>query len=184
MKTVVLHSVSLAKHVAFSALFAALCCIASMLIVVPLPNGYFNTGDVFVLLSGWFLGPIYGSFAAAIGSALADLLSGYALYAPVTFVVKGVDALLAYTVWSFLKKICGEKMPNLFSRAVSALVGEFCMVFGYFLFECVLYGFGGATASLVGNVLQGGCCGVCALLLVCVLYPLKTIKTLFPNLRK
>ncbi len=182
MKTISLHSISTAKNIAFAALFSALCCVATVLIVVPLPNGYFNTGDVFVLLAGWCLGPLYGSFAAAIGSGLADILSGYIAYAPATFIIKGLEALLAYLVWAAAKKLVKKESFDLLPRGVAVIASEACMVFGYFLFESFLYGFGGATLSLVGNTLQGVCCGICAVILIGVLYPIKAIKILFPTL--
>ena len=77
-----------------AAMLAALCCVATMIIKIPSPlKGYFNIGDSIVLLSGWLLTPFYGFFAAAVGSALADVFSGYVFYAPVTFVIKGVMAI-------------------------------------------------------------------------------------------
>ena len=49
------------KKYVLSALFAALCCIATMLIQCPSPTGgYIHLGDGFVILSGIILGPIYG----------------------------------------------------------------------------------------------------------------------------
>jgi uncharacterized membrane protein len=184
MKTICLHSISSAKNIAFAALFSALCYIGSILLTVPLPNGYFNTGDVFVLLSGWCLGPIYGSFAAAIGSALADILSGFTIYAPATFFIKGLEAFLAYFVWKMMKNIFKNEKTDVLARSVAATLGELFMVLGYFLFECILYGFGGATLSIFGNALQGACCGVCAIILIGALYPIKAIKVLFPTLKK
>ena len=66
-----------------SALLAALCCVATMVVQIPSPmQGYVNLGDCFVLLSGWMLGPWYGFAAGGIGSMLADVLLGYAHYAP------------------------------------------------------------------------------------------------------
>ncbi len=184
MKTITLHSISTAKNIAFAALFSALCCVATLLFVVPLPNGYFNTGDVFVLLAGWCLGPLYGSFAAAIGSGLADILSGFTAYAPATFIIKGLEALLAYLVWAAMKRFVKKEKLDLLPRTIAVIAGEACMVLGYFLFEWILYGFGGATLSLVGNTLQGVCCGICAVVLIGVLYPVKAIKILFPLLNK
>ena len=102
-KTVCLRSISPSKRLAFTALFAALCAVSTVVIVIPLPNGFFNTGDVFVLCSGWFLGPLYGPLAAAVGSALADIWCGFVLYAPTTFIIKGMDAFIAYLVWRFIK---------------------------------------------------------------------------------
>lgn len=184
MKTIFLHSISTAKNIAFAALFSALCCVATVLLVVPLPNGYFNTGDVFVLLAGWCLGPLYGSFAAAIGSGLADILSGFTAYAPATFIIKGFDALLAYWVWAAMKKLVKKEKFDLLPRIVAVIASETCMVLGYFLFEWFLYGFGGATLSLLGNLSQGICCGICAVILIGVLYPIKAVKILFPILNK
>ena len=81
--------ISLAKHLSFTAVLAALCCVSTVFFVVPLPaSGYFNMGDVFVLLSGWLLGPLYGAAAAGLGTMLADVVGGYASYAPATLVIK------------------------------------------------------------------------------------------------
>lgn len=68
------------KLVTLSALFAALCCVATMIIRIPTigTNGYVNIGDAIVLLSAWIIGGPYGALAAGIGSGLADLLAGYA----------------------------------------------------------------------------------------------------------
>ena len=84
------------KKLVMTALMAALTCIATMIIVIPSPlKGYINLGDCLVLTSGWILSPAYGFFAAGLGSALADVLSGYVIYAPATFVIKGLMALIA-----------------------------------------------------------------------------------------
>ena len=181
-KAVYLHAGSLAKQLAFTAVFAALCLVGTYVIVVPLPNGYFNAGDVFVLLSGWCLGPLYGSVAAAIGSALADVVCGFALYAPATFMIKGLDAMLAYFVYVLLKKCIRKEKLDFLPRAFSAVFGEILMVAGYFLFESVLYGLAGATISLLGNTLQGVCCAICGVALASALYPVPAVKRLFPQL--
>ena len=170
---------SLTKKLAFTALFATLCCVATLIVSVPLPNGYFNTGDVFVLLSGWCLGPIYGAAAAAVGSALADVWSGFALYAPATFFIKGLNAALAWFVAFCVKKLFKKQSLDFIPRIAGAIAGETVMVIGYFLFEAILYGFAGAAASLVGNTLQGVCCITLAVCLFSALYPIKTVRELF-----
>ena len=73
------------SRLVYTALFTALTTVATLVIQVPSPmSGYVNLGDAMVLLSAWILGPVYGTAAAGIGSMLADLLSGYAYYAPVS----------------------------------------------------------------------------------------------------
>ena len=75
------------QKIVMSSLLAALACVATMIIKIPSPlNGYINLGDCVVLLSGWLLPPVYGFVAAGLGSALADIFSGYIIYAPATFV--------------------------------------------------------------------------------------------------
>ncbi|MFQ9472300.1 MAG: ECF transporter S component [Oscillospiraceae bacterium] len=79
-----------------AALFTALTTVMTMVIQVPSPmQGYVNLGDCGVLLSAWVLGPAWGGAAAGIGSMLADLLSGYAHYAPGTLVIKTCMAVAA-----------------------------------------------------------------------------------------
>lgn len=182
----ILHGFSKSKQLAYTAAFAALCCIATMWLAIPLPaSGFFNTGDVFVLLAGWCLGPLYGSLAAAVGSALADVVLGFSVYAPATFIIKGMDALVAYLLWSALKKVLKKERLDLLVRALSAVSAELCMALGYFLFESLLAGsFAAAIPNVVGNLLQGGCCCVLAVLLCASLYHVKRLKTIFPCLYK
>jgi len=157
--------------------------VGTYVIVLPLPTGYFNVGDVFVLLSGWFLGPLYGSVAAAVGSSLADVISGYAIYAPATFIVKGLDAFISYLVWTFFKKFIKKEKFDFLPRVFAGILGELCMIVGYYLFESIfLVGFSGALASVLGNALQGGLCCIGATLLTSFLYPVKQIKNYFPLL--
>ena len=57
------------KNIIFTALFAALTCVATMIIKLPTPTmGYIHPGDAIVLLSGLLLGPWYGSFAAGLAA--------------------------------------------------------------------------------------------------------------------
>ena len=85
------------KKLMLSALFAALTCVATFVVRIPSPlGGYINLGDCTALLCGWLLGPIYGFLAAGVGSAVADLSAGYVAYAPATFLIKGLVALVAF----------------------------------------------------------------------------------------
>lgn len=140
------------KKIVTASILAALVCVATMIIKIPSPfKGYINLGDGIVLISGWLLSPAYGFLAAGIGSGLADILSGYALYAPVTFIVKGVMALVAYWGFSLLHK----KLGTQFSRIISGVLSEICMVLGYFVFEAILYGIAAAAMNITANIVQG-----------------------------
>ncbi|MBQ7923833.1 MAG: ECF transporter S component [Clostridia bacterium] len=183
-KIITLKGMSIAKRLTLTALFAALCCVSTVLITIPLPaSGYFNTGDVFVLLSAWCLGPIYGVVAAAVGSALGDLFLGYAIYAPATFLVKGLDAFIACCICWFFKKLIRKQALDFLPRIFSAIFGELIMILGYFLFEILLYGLYGAFPNVLGNSLQAVCCTVCAVLVVSALYNMKAVRDFFPPLK-
>ena len=140
------------KKIVFSALLAALACVATMIIKIPTPlGGYIHAGDAVVVLAGFLLGPVWGALAAGLGSCLADVIAGYVLYAPGTFVIKAVVALLAG--W-----IIGTKLiKNEFAKAlVAGIIGGIVMVGGYMLYEAVFMGFGvGAAANIPMNCIQG-----------------------------
>lgn len=135
-----------------SAMLAALVCVATMIIKIPSPmKGYMNLGDCVVLLCGWVLPPFYGFFAAGIGSSLADIFSSYVFYAPVTFLIKGVMALIAYRLHQALRKKMGTTPACLIAGAVS----ELFMTAGYYIFEGFMYGFVPALVNIPANLVQG-----------------------------
>lgn len=157
-----------------SAVFAALACVCTMMIAIPLGGGgYANLGDTIVVAAGFFCGPLFGPLAAATGSALADILSGYALYAPATFVIKGLMALI---VALFCKKI--NKNGFSWRVIVSAAIAEVVMVAGYFVFELFVYNIGVAVMDIPGNAIQGACGIVFSTILVNVLNANKNIRKL------
>lgn len=140
------------QKIIFSSMLAALTCVATMVIKIPSPlNGYINLGDCIVLLSGWLLSPVYGFMAAGLGSALADLFAGYVTYAPATFLIKGLMALIAYYGFRIISKKAGGSI----SRILSGIAAEVFMILGYFTFEGILYGFGVSSVNIPMNALQG-----------------------------
>ena len=144
----------------------ALVCVMTMVVRIPTPTkGYLNLGDCFVLLGGWLLGPLYGFLAGGIGSGLADLLSGYPVYIPGTFIIKGLMAL----AFARLYHTRGAKREGdlSFGWFLGAVVAEAIMVVGYYLYEAIFMGegFAGALLGVSGNAMQGIVGAVCACLL-------------------
>ena len=140
------------SRLVLTAMLAALVCVATLIVKIPTPfKGYVNLGDGLVLLCGWMLGPAYGFAAAAIGSGLADLFAGYAIYAPATFLIKGLMATACALLFSLLR----NRTHRLIARTVSGIAAEVVMVLGYFAFEGVLYGFGAAALNIFANTVQG-----------------------------
>ena len=140
------------KKIIISALIAALACVATMVIKIPSPlNGYINLGDGIVLLCGWLLSPVYGFLAAGLGSALADVFSGYVTYAPATFLIKGAMSLIVF----FTLKLMRKNGKKLIYQILGAIFAELFMILGYFLFEGILYGFAPSAVNIPANAIQG-----------------------------
>lgn len=147
------------KHIrllVFAALFTALIWVATALpqfrIPVPGSQGYVNLGDTFVILGAFVVGPVYGFLAAGIGSALADIYLASPVFAPGTFIIKGLMAVVVY----FLAVSLARKMPKLryLWQTLGALGAELVMILGYFLYEIPLYGVVVAAASIPWNIVQ------------------------------
>lgn len=129
------------KQIAFTAMFAALILMATYVFKIPTPAvGYIHVGDGFVLLAGIFLGPGLGGLAAGIGSGLSDLIGGYPVWVPGTFVIKFLTALIAAILYRFLnQKIRKTKLAvSIPAVVISGIVGEIVMIFGYFLYNILI----------------------------------------------
>ena len=149
---------------------AAMVCVATMIIKIPSPmKGYLNIGDCIVLLCGWLLAPGYGFVAAGLGSALADMFSGYLTYAPATFLIKGSMALIAFACLKLVNKRIG-RLP---SQIIGAVFAEIVMVLGYFVFEGFMYGFIPSAVNIPANAVQGAAGLILGIILVKVFERLK-----------
>lgn len=135
------------KLVAYSMLIA-LTIIMTLIIDIPIPrgHGYLNLGDMVVFFTALSFGPLGGFLVGGLGSGIADLLLGYTIYAPITFLVKGFSAFI---VGSLIKTKL-EKFP-----LIPSLIGGLFMAFGYYIGEIFLYGPIPALAALPFNILQG-----------------------------
>lgn len=148
------------RQLTLAALFMALTTVATMVIHIPVPatQGFVNVGDSFVLLSGLLFSHYYGALIGGVGSALADLFLGYTIFAPVTLIVKAIEALLA----SYIDR------GNTVSRVIAVIVGVTWMVFGYFIFEVFMFDLPVALSAVIPNSIQG----IVSVGLALLLYPI------------
>lgn len=116
------------------------------LISIPLPSGYgyVNLGDAGVYLCALLLPGGLGALAAGVGAALADLILGWAMYAPVTLLVKGLTAFLAGLAFRRAKK----------AAIPLSLLCCLMVPLGYFLYEVILLTAPVAAVNILPNVLQ------------------------------
>ena len=137
------------KKIVYGAFMIALVTIGTMVIQIPTPatKGYINVGDSFIFLSSALFGSLMGFIAGGIGSALADLLSGYAYWAPWTFIIKGIEGLIVGLMY--------KKYTNEYLRIVFLIIGALWMVLGYYIAGGVMYGFKTSLVDVPSNLVQG-----------------------------
>ena len=175
------------RTLVLTGLFAALSCAATMAVQVPSPTGgYMTLGDAVVLLGACLLGPVGGAAAGGIGPALADLLSGYSLYALATLVIKGFMGLLA----ALLYRRFGRSAGGLLLCAAAA---EIPMVLGYWVFDGALIWAGGggslalclagSAAGIPSNLVQAAFGTAASTALLLSLRKSRALRERFPGLR-
>lgn len=135
------------KKLTYGGVFGALVFLGTWILQIPIVFGYLNLGDGIILASALLLGP-FAAVPAAIGSALADIAAGYAIYAPFTFVIKGLVALIP----ALLLK--GKEITTR-NLLLPFLLAELVMVLGYMIPDTLYFTFYGALAALPFNILQG-----------------------------
>lgn len=138
-------------RLALLAVLTALVTVLTIIIEIPVPatQGYINLGDVGVFLSGLLLGPL-GGLAGGLGSALADIALGYFQYAPITLIVKGLQATFTGTIFLVWKPV----QRNKFCLVLALLAGSVVMVTGYLLAETFMVGWAAALVEVPGNIFQ------------------------------
>jgi uncharacterized membrane protein len=151
---------NVSRTVAYGGMLAALILVVTRFSAIPIMNGqgYLNLGDVTILFAAALLGPA-AAVPAAIGSALADVWAGYVQYAPATFIIKGLVALIAGL---FLRKLNVTLPFKIFGMALA----ELAMAAGYLVFELFLLGPAIALFDLTFNLIQAGVCTLVAALLL------------------
>lgn len=142
------------KKLALGGLLIALVTVSTMAIKIPMvaTSGYIHAGDSMIYLAGVLFGPQFGLLAAGLGSALADLLSGYSHWALPTLIIKGLEG---YIIGKIAIGI-GNRNSSLEIRDIIAvLVGGAWMVVGYLIAGAIITkSWTAALGSITGNIGQ------------------------------
>jgi uncharacterized membrane protein len=132
------ESASKTIYLAIMAILTALTTVATAMVSVPFPTstGYLNFGDILVMTSGIILGPVGAFFAGGVGSATADAVLGYMPFVPITFVVKGSEAMTVSLISRYRNGGDSIRVLDIVALAAGALV----MLTGYLLGEVFIIG--------------------------------------------
>ena len=173
------------RKLVMCALFAAICFVVTRFLSVPAlyTKGYVNLGDLVVLLSAYIIGGWYGAASAAFGSALADASMGYYFYVPSTFLIKGAMVFIAALF--FKKSVAGGRFKSAVWVSLGCVVAELFMAIGYFAYESILYkSVIVATASVVGNLVQGLTCVVPSVIIIMIFKKNSAVASVIKSLKK
>lgn len=136
--------------ITLTAVFIALVFVFTAFVNVKLPfgqGGLIHLGNVPLFICAILLGRKSGAIAGAVGMALFDLVSGWTLWAPFTFVIVGA---MGYVVG-----LIAEKKKSLGWYAVAFLAATGIKVVGYYIAEWVIYkDFLAPALSIPGNIIQ------------------------------
>ena len=133
------------NKIVLTGLMMCLVTVATMFIKVPVPftQGYVHLGDSMIFLSVLVLGKRNGVIAAGVGSALGDILGGYAFWAPWTLIIKGIMALIMGIFVEHMDKkgkIQSENSGVNFMEIMGMTLAGLFMVGGYYVTEVIMYG--------------------------------------------
>ena len=134
------------KLMCLSGLFAAIVYIFTAYFHIPSHTGYTHVGDGFIYLAAWLLPAPYAAAVGAVGALLADCLTGYAMWAPGSVVIKTLTALC----------FTSKKGKIVCPRNLLALVPAWALcIGGYYLYEAMITGnFVAPLAGIPGYITQ------------------------------
>ncbi|MDR3597179.1 ECF transporter S component [Clostridium sp.] len=143
------------KDMVETALLTALVFVATAFINVKLPilssGGLVHLGTVMLYVAAIVFGKEKGAIAGAVGMAIFDLSSGWALWAPFTFVIRGIMGYMVGAITWNKNKNGNNILVNAFAMILSGA----WMIAGYYITEGILYGnWVSPMASIPGNVAQ------------------------------
>lgn len=151
----VVKPISATRELTLMGLLVAVVFVMTYYIQIKLPvavnGGLIHMGNVALFTVAILLGKKRGAVAGAFGMGLFDILSGWAAWAPYTFVIRGVMGFIIGGV-SDLK---GQNGKNMAMNLLAILIGSVWMIVGYYGAEGIMFGnWTAPMTSIPGNLIQ------------------------------
>ena len=145
-----------ARQLSFLSLFIAFTAVATFLHIPGPSSSYFNLGEVAIYTIALTFGRKAGFVAGSFGSALMDVILGYSIWAPFTFIIKGVEG---WVVGRLARE--HDWKQNL----IAIIVGGNIMVVGYAITKGFLISWPAVLPEVGINYAQMTLGGIVALLI-------------------
>lgn len=147
--------ISSTRELTLMGLLVAIVFVMTYYIQITLPiavnGGLIHMGNVALFTVAIVFGRKRGAVAGAFGMGLFDILSGWAAWAPYTFVIRG---LMGYMVGHF-SNYKGAEGKNSLVNGASIVLGSLWMILGYYGAEGIMFGNWVAPfTSIPGNLIQ------------------------------
>ncbi len=153
-----------------SGVFTAVVFVFTAYLHIPSHTGYTHIGDGFIYIAACLLPLPYAAFVGAGGALLADCLTGFAIWAPGSVVIK-IIAVLFFSRKS-QKIIC---LRNIISLIPASAV----CIGGYYLYEALITGnFAAPISGIPGYITQSVLSSILFILLGFAMDKMK-VKTFF-----
>ncbi|MCF0117622.1 MAG: DUF523 domain-containing protein [Bacilli bacterium] len=140
---------SLIKKMTLIGILSSLTFLITLFLQIPLPlgSGYLNLSDLFIFITADILNPLSSGLVGLLGASLADILSGYAIYAPFTALIKFSEGFLASLVF----KNKNNRWSNYCLLFVISLLNPLL----YTIPDFLLLSAHGMLANIPFNLIQG-----------------------------
>ncbi|WP_422481064.1 ECF transporter S component [Pleomorphochaeta sp. DL1XJH-081] len=146
-----------ALRIALIAVLTAVVVVFTLMVRVPTPiRGYISLCDVVITFAAFLFGPWVAAIAGGLGTGIADLIGGYAQWAPLSFVIHGVQGMLIAIIARAGMRSGVPGDAKLFKMALGGVVGMIIMTGGYYIAGGFLYGFEAALVEIPLNLMQSG----------------------------
>lgn len=151
------------QSLTITALSIALVYVFTAFVNVQLPfggkGGLIHLGNIPLFIVAILFGKKTGALAGGIGMGLFDLLSGWTMWAPFTFVIVGC--------MGYVTGLVTEKKKSYSTYVLAMVLACIIKIVGYYIAEVILYGnWVVPFASIPGNLIQVGTAAVVVLIII------------------
>ena len=157
-----------------SLLIALVYLFTSIGFILPITvnsGGYIHFGDAMAVITVIVFGTKKGVIANSFGMALFDFTSGYTIWLPFTFIIRGTSSYIMGKI-AFSKNNGNSNKINFFAVLIANIIN----LIGYYFAQVIIYGnFGTALLSVPSQIIE-------ILIAICIGLPMAiSIKKVIPR---